>query len=352
MHKLLAERKQKGTLRSLNTISCPIDLTSNDYFGFAKSWTDKSTPIQMGSTGSRLLTGNHISMEKLEYRLAQYHHAEAALLFNSGYVANVGLLSALGQLNCTILFDKQVHASIIDGIRLSDAKAFSFRHNDTISLENRLKQVSSPIFVVVESLYSISGDFAPLRAIIELCQKYGAYLIVDEAHATGLYGKKGEGLVVHQGLEEHVFARIHTFSKALGVHGACVVGSSVLKNTLINFSRPFIYTTALPLPMIRWIDQAYDKLENEANAHQQKLETLKASFRTNSPVHPIYCPSIQETTSYAKKLQEIGIDVRAVLPPTTPQGKQCLRVVLHSFNTTEQLQRLKEALPCGLLSPG
>ncbi|MEN9654164.1 MAG: 8-amino-7-oxononanoate synthase, partial [Chlamydiota bacterium] len=274
----LQKRKEQGLLRFLQSTAGLIDLTSNDYFGFAKDCEGIKGSDSSGATGSRLLTGNCLLYEELEAQIAQFHRAESCLIYNSGYTANLGLLSALGTDAVTFLYDLEIHASITDGMHLSDAKRFPFRHNDLYSLEKRLKAASVPTFVVIESIYSMSGDLAPLPEIAALCANYEAHLIVDEAHATGICGLHGEGLVAELGLESEVFARMHTFSKTLGAHGACVLGSTKLKEYLLNFSRPLIYTTALPTTTLFSIESKYERLKREAQIQQQRLKNLITYF--------------------------------------------------------------------------
>jgi 8-amino-7-oxononanoate synthase len=284
-------------------------------------------------SGSRLLTGNHPFYPELEDKIAKVHCAESCLIFNSGYIANLGLISALAELNPTFVYDLEIHASMIDGIRLSRSKSLPFRHNDLHSLERRLKRAPTPTFVLIESIYSVSGDAAPLDDITQLCSRYGAHLIIDEANSTEFSERKD------------VFARMYTFSKALGCFGACVVGSEKLKEFLINFSRPFIYTAALPLPNLYLIDAAYNKLEREGRIHRARLQALIAYFQKKSgralasPIQPIWT---ENASDLSLKLQACGIDVRALHPPTAK--KSCLRVVLHSFNTENQIDQLLEVI--------
>ncbi len=212
----LQKREEQGLLRKLSIIDKRIDFTSNDYLGFARSpelfeMIEKiiiQSERRVGSGGSRLLSGNSNEAEELERYLAMFHNAPAALLFNSGYDANIGLLSSVAKKSDIILYDELVHASIHDGMRLSKADSFPFRHNDLSHLEERFNNSSGNIFVAVESIYSMDGDMAPLKEISDLCKKHNANLIVDEAHATGVFGK---GLVQNFKLEEDVFARVHTF---------------------------------------------------------------------------------------------------------------------------------------------
>jgi 8-amino-7-oxononanoate synthase len=345
----LQKRKSQGLLRRLTTSNDLIDLTSNDYFGFARA--EKISSGYAGSTGSRLLTGNSAAHEQLEEQIAEFHRAESCLIFNSGYTANLGLISALGTAETTCLYDLDIHASMIDGMRLSEAKKLPFRHNDLESLEQRLKNASLPVFVLIESLYSISGEFAPIEEIVALCTRYQANLIVDEAHATGICGSYGEGLVCQLNLESQVFARMHTFSKALGAHGACVLGNKQLKEYLINFSRPLIYTTALPSSALAHIAESYKRLGSEVSSHQKRLQHLigyfcqKSGMRvTHSPILPLSIGSADKARAISQTLRMKGLDVRPIVPPTIGKGKECLRVVLHSFNQESDIDKLIEAL--------
>lgn len=346
---LLDRQKQRGLDRKLQTASGLIDLTSNDYFGFAKKKRVQSACP--GATGSRLLTGHSSLYEELERWIAEFHRAESCLIFPSGYTANIGLLSALGTARTTFLYDLEIHASMIDGMRLGKGKNIPFRHNNLSSLERRLQHARPPVFVLIESVYSLSGDLAPIEAIAQLCAQYSADLLVDEAHATGIFGTRGEGLVCHLGLESKVFARIHTFSKALGAHGGCVVGSQSLKEYLLNYSRPLLYTTALPPSTLDHVAHNYKKCASQAQEQQASLQRLIQYFchktgRTNdqSPIHPLRIGNIEETRAAAHQLREKGIDLRAILPPTVRQKQPCLRLVLHSFNRPSEIDLLLEEL--------
>jgi 8-amino-7-oxononanoate synthase len=252
LEKKLEKRKEIDALRTLAINEGKTDFCSNDYLGIVKNKLLENVPGENyahGSTGSRLLSGNYKLIEETENIIANFHEAEAGLLFNSGYAANTGLLGCIAQKGDIIIYDQLSHASIRDGIRLSFATSFSFQHNDVGDLEKKLAGIQNPgvnIFVVTESVFSMDGDMAPLLEISSLCERYGAGLIVDEAHATGVTGAKGEGLVQQLSIQHKCFARVHTFGKACGCHGAIVLGSEKLKNYLINFSRPFIYSTSLP----------------------------------------------------------------------------------------------------------
>lgn len=251
--KKLAERKSSGTYRTLKPESNLIDFCSNDYLGFSRSAIVKdkineeinnNRLVLNGSTGSRLISGNLAYTENLEKEISTLFKSEAGLLFNSGYDANLGLLSSLPQRGDTIITDEFIHASVIDGARLSYANRYTFKHNDVVSLEAKLKQAKGNCYVVIESVYSMDGDSPPILELLKLTEQYNAHLIVDEAHAVGLYYT---GIITQLKLEDRVFARIVTFGKALGCHGAIILGSNLLREYLINFARSFIYTTAASL---------------------------------------------------------------------------------------------------------
>ena len=364
-------RQQSGLLRQLRTADNLIDFCSNDYLGFAHS-TELRAVIQRadadeialktGATGSRLLAGHTELADDVEQKLALFYQAETALLFNSGYDANLGLLACLPKSGDILLTDELVHASTIDGARLSYATRRRFRHNDLTDLANQLceevnSQTPGSVFVAVESVYSMDGDVAPLRELADLCDRYGASLIVDEAHATGIYGPTGEGLIVALGLQDRVFARIHTFGKALGVHGAAVVGPAVLRDYLINFARPFIYSTALPPHSLLAIRCAHEHLQTHPNARQQLQDRL-VYFRqriadalpgstwtdSQSPIQCLIVPGNDNARRVAAVAQNAGFDVRAILSPTVPAGLERLRICVHATNTEAEINRLVTVL--------
>lgn len=364
----IKKRQDQNALRKLHINDQLIDFCSNDYLGFAsnRELLDSSeleisnlrSQISnlLGSTGSRLLAGNSAYAEKLEKKIASFHNAEAGLIYNSGYDANVGLFSALGQKGDTIIYDELIHASVHDGIKLSSVSAYLFRHNDISHLEERLKIAEGVIYVVVESIYSMDGDTAPLKEIVDFCKKYNANLIVDEAHATGITTNNGKGLVQQLSLEQDVFARVHTFGKALGCHGAIVLGSDLLRNFLINFSRSFIYTTALPVKSLIAVNQAYQLLQ-KSDALIQQLhqhinyfkdllsENIKAKLiESDSAIQCIVISGNDKVKTLATSLQNCGYDVRPILSPTVPKGKERLRICIHAFNTPSQIKGLSEAM--------
>lgn len=360
----IQKRLEQNALRKLVINDQLVDFCSNDYLGFAssKELLDSSEfeisilntqySNLLGSTGSRLLAGNSGYVEELEKKIATFHNSSAGLIYNSGYDANLGLFSALGQKGDTIIYDELIHASVHDGIKLSSVSAYMFKHNDISHLEERLKIAEGVVYVVVESIYSMDGDTAPLKEIVELCKKYSANLIVDEAHATGVTTNNGKGLVQQLSLEQDVFARVHTFGKALGCHGAIVLGSDLLRNFLINFSRSFIYTTALPVKSLIAVNQAYQLLQKSDDLIQQLHENInyfkdhlsenvKAQLiQSDSAVQCIVVSGNDKVKNLATLLQQCGYDVRPILSPTVPKGKERLRICIHSFNSNSQIEGL------------
>ncbi|GAA4425556.1 pyridoxal phosphate-dependent aminotransferase family protein [Pontibacter saemangeumensis] len=367
----LAERAAQGNLRQLKTTAGLTDFCSNDYLGLARSENLRAyikaaeqqyNHLPLGATGSRLLSGNHLLFEELEETIVQYHQGEAALLYNSGYAANVGLLSALPQRGDTVFYDEASHASMKDGLRLSFAKSYSFRHNSVQDLQQKMRLATGQVYVVVESVYSMEGDRAPLQELALLCRTYNAALIVDEAHAVGLYGEKGEGLTVALGLENEVFAQVITYGKAMGAHGAAVVGPRVLRDFLINYSRAFIYTTGLPTHALIALKCAYQLLPQLNEARSQVKAMASYLFEQLNKINGLRCaPEASVILSVymeeggpgklkalASFLQAEMFDVRPVLSPTVPQGRERLRVIVHAYNTTEEIEGLAKAIAKGI----
>ena len=349
----LEEKKSIGTLRTLIHATDKIDFSSNDYFGFAQSrvlnQTEKNN-LPSGATGSRSITGNSALAEQTERLIANFHNREAALIFNTGYMANVGFFSCIAAKGDTFISDEYIHASIIDGMRLSYANRLRFKHNDLMDLEKKLQVATGKKIVAVESIYSMDGDEAPLKETATLCKQYGALLIVDEAHATGVFGDKGDGLVCQYKLENDVYAVVHTFGKAVGLHGAVVTGSNVLRNYLLNQARSFIYATALPPHIYLQVQKAYQLLPD---ADRTLLNELIAYFRkaississisfidSHSPIQGMVVGDNFKTKALATYLFDKGFFVRPILSPTVPVGKERIRICLHSFNTKEQIDNL------------
>lgn len=359
LQKKLQEREQNNSVRKLPLRTDLVDFSSNDYLGLSRDknvfhrtheYLVELEMQQNGATGSRLISGNHSLYNQVEDFLCEFHKSESALIFNSGYDANLGFFSSVPQRRDVILFDELAHASIRDGIQMSNAKSYKFKHNDIDDLRSQLEKhqsISDTIYIVTESVFSMDGDSPDLNQMVCIANEYGALVIVDEAHALGVFGKNGVGLV--QDLELEVFARIMTFGKALGCHGAAILGSNNLKKYLVNFARSFIYTTGLPPHSLATILLSYQEM-----IHSQKQETLrfnvdvfnkeisklglsKKFISSNSAIHCCVISGNSEVKSIAKDLQDKGFDVKPILSPTVPKGRERIRFCLHSYNSTEEI---------------
>ncbi len=352
----LSQSRQQGNFRELKLIENLIDFSSNDYLGLARSPHLAQAVFEklqnegfslLGSTGSRLLTGNSAYAQDLEDSLAKFHGFETGLLFNCGYMANLGLLSTVAGADDVIFYDLQVHASAHDGVRLSRARAIPFRHNDLNHLEQRLQKCKSPgrRLICVESIYSTDGSKAPLMELCSLAKLYDAHLIVDEAHAVGVWGPNGRGCLAENSLQPQVLAQVTTFGKALGIHGAIVFCSNTLKKALINFARPYIYTTALPFLALAAIKSSYEffpLLENQRQ-HVRKLIQYYRNRMQNTSDTQIQAIKISGNSTVKRLslgLASNGFDIRPLLSPTVRKGEEMLRICLHAFNTEEQIDQL------------
>ena len=365
----LAKRSAAFALRKLPEYGNLIDFSSNDYLGFAQSEAIFDATHQLlvdrnfktnGATGSRLISGNHPLYPEAENVLAHFHQAESALIFNSGYDANVGFFSSVPQKNDVILYDELCHASIRDGIRLSAAKSYKFAHNDFEDLERLLVKFNldtANIYIATESVFSMDGDSPNLEELVLVAQQFDAYLVIDEAHALGVFGNNGCGLVAQMQLQNQVFARIVTFGKGLGCHGAAVLGASDLKSYLVNFARSFVYTTGLSPHAIANILVAYQHLQSEKCAieslrnnivhfnQQKNLLYLKPIFvYSKSAIQCAIIPGNEKVKNIAAQLEEKGFDVKPILSPTVPEGQERLRICLHSFNTEAEISGVLENL--------
>ncbi len=367
--KRLNQRKSSGTARKLVATEGMVDFVSNDYLGLSRSdalhrqiaaYDYSGIVNKNGSAGSRLLAGNTPHYTRLEQKLAGIFNAEAALLFNSGYSANLALVASLPQKGDTILYDSLSHVCLKEGAWLSKAESFSFQHNNLDDLAGKLSRAKGDIYVIIESVYSMDGDKAPVQEIIEICKPYNAQLIVDEAHSTGVMGTNGAGMVCSMGVEQDFLARVYTFGKGMGVHGACIAGSSALIEYLINFGRAFIYTTALPIHSVFSIDAAFDYIrENHQlqNALQDNIEYFNRQYDlhlakhkeihkpfSDTAIQPLIVPGNDRIKIIAQKLQQEGLDVRPILSPTVKAGSERLRISLHAHNTKEEIDQLIQSL--------
>lgn len=353
--KRLAEIESKGLKRKL-TSPIGIDFSSNDYLGLA---TDQHLKIAMieaveregiGSTASRLLRGERDCFRKVEKKFAEWKGTENSLYFSSGYQANIGIMQTFLEKDDVVFSDELNHASLIDGIRLAKCKKKIFKHFDVEQVEKLLTQTKckGQKFLVTESLFSMDGDIAPLQKYAEICRKTNTNLIVDEAHAVGLYGEKGSGLIEEFGIEKDVFLSINTAGKSLGVSGAFVAGSDLTIEYLINKCRSFIFSTA-PIPALAdALLVGIDIIESEPE-RRKKLHNLTQIFCNllvekgfESPVDetqiiPIVIGESERAVKIAEKMQSYGFDVRAIRPPTVAEGTSRLRVTLNLSLNEENL---------------
>lgn len=347
----LNNRAEKQLLRSLTDYSELIDFASNDYLNFGK------LPFlagPSGGTGSRLISGTQHQILEIENQLAQIHNFESGLIFNSGYVANVGLFSTIPSKNDVIFYDKLIHASIRDGLQLSIAKSIGFKHNDLEDLEQKLQRINAEqVFVVVESVYSMDGDSPDFKHLIELTNKYQFNLIVDEAHAIGLQGNNGEGVIHELGFTNEVFALVIPYGKAMGMFGAGVFSSKVVIDYLINFCRSFIYTTAFPVSYYQTLQERYSRLKEVKPTNSKEL---KKSFIEGVSTHyKLYGGDFGNIVSVSvsgneqcKKLEQHlaqeGFFAKAILSPTVAEGQERIRICFHEHNTKEEVKQLIKAL--------
>lgn len=343
--KKLDDFKERGRYRSLS-LPCGIDLTSNDYLGLAGSDFLREAAVAFfrsggdaGSAGSRLLRGHTQTHERLEAFAAQFFAAQRTLFFANGFQANLALFSTLPDRRDTIIFDALIHASARDGIQASPAQHKRVQHNDLNAYEDALKDASKRggrIWIAVESVYSMDGDFAPLHELYVLACAYDAVLIIDEAHATGVWGPDGKGpaygLVLQHGYERIV--TLHTCGKAVGVAGGLVCASAAVTDYLVNAARPFIYSTA-PMPVQAYLVQQSLELIGgaEGRARREKLFSLvhaaqKLFGGAGSQIVPIMIGEDARAVHVAQTLQQKGYDIRAIRPPTVPEGTARLRLSL------------------------
>ncbi|GAB1855263.1 pyridoxal phosphate-dependent aminotransferase family protein [Flavobacteriaceae bacterium MHTCC 0001] len=371
LQKKLDERSIDNALRHLKNQSDLIDFSSNDYLGFSKSEAIFDTAHSIlktlkvnGATGSRLLSGNHSLYQEVEKNISEFHQCETALIFNSGYNANIGFFSSVPQRSDVILYDEYIHASIRDGITMSNAKSYKFKHNDLKDLSKMLKRSSSTlefaqhnnIYIVTESVFSMDGDTPNLLKLVEVSKKHNALLVIDEAHAIGVFGEKGMGLTQYLNIQNEIFARIITFGKAIGCHGAAILGSHQLKEYLVNFCRSFIYTTALPPHSIATIKAAYIELESTENriALLSNIDFFKKEIQkhhlksvfvdSDSAIQCCIIPGNNNVKSISHHLQQQGFDVKPILSPTVPKNEERLRFCLHSYNTREDIRNVLNIL--------
>ena len=365
----IKKRIEADNFRSLSDEQFDTDFFSNDYLGYARkeklqknyeALVQEHNINTFGSTGSRLISGNHFLFDLLEEKVKNMLSAESALFFNSGYDANIGLLSAILQPKDLVIYDELCHASIRDGLQMCKAKTYKFKHNDYEDLsqkvtnqQNRLNPQN--IYIVTESVFSMDGDHSDTKKLIDIVQNFEAYLILDEAHALGVCGQDFKGLSYD--CSDQVFARIFTCGKSLGSHGAFVLGSTDLKSYLVNFCKSFIYTTAASphqvasvLSALNYFEtQDDEKIQLEKNIKyfrkQLKAFFLESRFiNSHSAIQSFKITGNTEAKNISKYLQNNGFGVKAIIHPTVPKGQERIRICLHSFNTEQEIFSLLKSL--------
>ena len=350
--------KEKDLYRSLKRLN-GVDFISNDYLDFSyhpeirkKMIEALKSKIPLSSKSSRLLGGSTRWHENMEELLRSFIARPAALIFSSGYQANVGVIPALAD-NKTLFSDEMNHASLIDGIRLSRARCHIYPHNNLEILEGLLKKTKGEKIIITESLFSMTGDFSPLKELSFLALKYNALLYVDEAHGTGIFGKNFSGRVYDLSTKEHIIT-LHTFGKALGSFGAFIGSSQIIREYLINKCRSFIYTTALPpWLLIQW-EAALNVLKKEpqrplslrkkALKFKEELSSLFSLEKNESPIVPLVFSSRSLALKNAMALRKKGFQVMALRYPTVPKNKEGLRLLLRNSHTKTDLQCIVKAL--------
>lgn len=356
--------REASQLRKLD-IPRGVNLCSNDYLGLAADTRLKEAALdalhaegRVGATGARLLSGNCEEWETLESDFAEFAGTEAALYFNSGYAANSGLLSAILKPGDIVFSDALNHASIIDGVRLSTAAKFIYPHADLRAIEQglRARQAGGGATVIVtESIFSMEGDIAPVGELLSLARKYGAELIIDEAHATGVCGPQGRGVAAAYVREPEILAIVHTCGKALGSAGGFVCSTDAVKQYLVNRARPFVFSTAMP-PYFAGQIRAALQIARDADAQRAHLRDISERLRkllsaagldcgtSATQIIPVILGSNEAALRVAEILRDNGFAAKAVRPPTVPEGTARIRVSLTSRITFEQINRLAEVI--------
>ncbi|MBP9837698.1 MAG: 8-amino-7-oxononanoate synthase [Proteobacteria bacterium] len=340
-----------------------VNFSSNDYLGLSQHPNIKTAASEcidsygVGSTSSRLLSGNLEIHELLESELALMFASESALVFSSGYLANLAVINCLANKDSIIISDKLIHASLIDAINLAKARHYRFKHNNMDHLEDILKNqrenhVNKDIYIVVESLYSMDGDFADLKSISFLVNKYNAILILDEAHAAGVYGKRGNGLWPDTEFNCSII-RTFTMSKAFGSYGGVVLCNNKLRSVMISSARTFIYNTALPAVFIASSLAAINEIKSLKHADdlhknisyfQEKQAIKNLNINTISQIIPIYYGNINQIKNLSESMLEAGLIAPVIISPTVAKGKERIRISITARHTTADIDRLLDLL--------
>ena len=355
------ERLKRTDRERMLALPRGIDFTSNDYLGLSRHPALREACIAAlqndgfaGAGGSRLLRGHHPAHAHLEEFAAVFFGAEKALFMGGGFVANYALFTTLAERHDAVVFDERIHASVKEGIHASAAERYRARHNDVEDFESAIRRARSKgarrIFVAIESVYSMDGDLAPLKDLSAMARRHDAVLVLDEAHATGVFGASGRGL--GEGLDQSQWISLHTCGKALGVFGALVCASAEIVDYMINTSRPFIYSTAPPPHLAAAVERALRLVEEEPWRRGRTLHLARFAHECLAPdrefagsqIVPVVLGTEQRTLGIAQQLQRAGFDVRAVRPPTVPEGTSRLRISIHADHSEQQIAALAAAL--------
>lgn len=371
--KTLTALKDKDLFRSLVTLPEAggkfvyqgkefLNFSSNDYLDFAsndyikKVAKDAIDSYGTGSTGSRLMSGNLKIHQDVEHKIAAWMGYESCLIFGSGFLTNLGVITSLVSKKDYIFFDKLDHASLIDGIRLSGAKWKRFKHNSVADLENLLAKCEDDTaakFVIVDSIFSMDGDIAPLRKIYDVAKKYNAFLIVDEAHAVGVFGENGAGCCYSLGIKPDVITG--TFSKAFAGYGGFAVSSEKIRDMLINKARSFVYSTGLPPSCLGVVSASVDLIAKQKTLGDELLTNAKYFYDLlvelgfdlgifESQIIPVVVRDNAKSVQLASKLMEAGLYVKAIRPPTVPINTARLRISITLAHTKEDLKKAADTI--------
>lgn len=361
LNQKLEDQKQDSSVQKLRVINNLVDFSSDDYLGFSKSempfklshkYLLENEILKNQPTESLLISENHSLYQITTSFIREFHEVESALIFSSAYDANLCFFSVIPHQNDVVLYDELSHAFIRDGIAMSKAASYTFSHNDFEDLENLiLKFPETTIYIVTESVFSMDGDSPNLEELVALSEKYNCRLIVDESHALGVFGEKGEGLLQFLTLHKRIFARIVTFGDAFGCQGTVFLGSSDLKKCIVNFS------IGLSRHDVAAILYAYERLEIEKESieklrqniiffnQQKNLLGLKPMFvRSKSAIQSAIIPGIENAKRIVQQFQDKGFDVKAIFSPIVPEGQERLRFCIHSYNTEKEINQLLKLL--------
>lgn len=330
--------------------------SSNNYLGLATDFRLKKKASEgiskygTGAGGSRLTTGNFVIHEQLESEIADFKKTEAAIVFSSGYLANIGVISSVMKAGDSIFSDAWNHASIIDGCRLSQAKTIVYEHTDMVDLEQKLRQShgDGKKLIVTDGVFSMDGDIAPLPEIVALAKEYNAYIMIDDAHVTGVLGTDGRGTADYFGLKDEIDFTVGTLSKAIGAEGGFVATSAIAKNYLLNNARSFIFQTGLSPSAIEAGREGISIIQNEPERREQLLNNAKylrlklgeSGFVVNegeTPIISLLIGDSREAVQFSEKLMDEGVFIPAIRPPTVPKGSSRLRITVMATHTMEQL---------------